>query len=192
MDLFSLNGRRLLSKSGWHDNRQMPTLAFSRIFGLRTACLSGVRKVSGRRGMIDRRTFVRWVRIVSFHRSLVPVRNKTFSWGWNCRFDSLSECHLKKMGTPWETKSFVLLTGSGKTYIFAFMKMEKLSPEKKSMLCEKFGDYCLDLSKLIFGGVILAAIMQLDIDTVWLFVVGTVIVALTAYARYILYRMSKR
>ena len=40
------------------------------------------------------------------------------------------------------------------------------------MLCEKFGDYCLDLSKLIFGGVILAAIMQLDINTVWLFVVG--------------------
>ena len=48
------------------------------------------------------------------------------------------------------------------------------------MLCEKFGDYCLDLSKLIFGGVILAAIMQLDINIVWLFVVGTVIVALTA------------
>ena len=47
------------------------------------------------------------------------------------------------------------------------------------MLCEKFGDYCLDLSKLIFGGVILAAIMQLDINIVWLFVVGTVIVALT-------------
>lgn len=46
------------------------------------------------------------------------------------------------------------------------------------MLCEKFGDYCLDLSKLIFGGVILAAIMQLDINTVWLFVVVTVIVAL--------------
>ena len=46
------------------------------------------------------------------------------------------------------------------------------------MLCEKFGDYCLDLSKLIFGGVILAAIMQLDINTVWLFVVGPVIVAL--------------
>lgn len=40
------------------------------------------------------------------------------------------------------------------------------------MLCEKFGDYCLDLSKLIFGGVILAAIMQLDINIVWLFVVG--------------------
>ena len=46
------------------------------------------------------------------------------------------------------------------------------------MLCEKFGDYCLDLSKLIFGGVILAASMPLDINTVWLFVVGTVIVAL--------------
>ena len=54
------------------------------------------------------------------------------------------------------------------------------------MLCAKFGDYCLDLSKLIFGGVILAAIMQLDINIVWLFVVGTVIVALTAYAGYIL------
>ena len=97
---FSLNGRRLLSKSGWHDNRQMPTLAFPCLFGLRTACLSGVRKVSGRRGMIDRRTFVRCARIVSFHRSLLPVRNKAFSWGWNCRFDSLSECHLKRWERP--------------------------------------------------------------------------------------------
>ncbi len=30
----------------------------------------------------------------------------------------------------WETNSFFLLMGSGKTYIFAFMKMEKLSQEK--------------------------------------------------------------
>ena len=70
----------------------------------------------------------------------------------------------KRLGILWETNSFVLLMGSGKTYIFVFMKMEKLSEEKKSMLCENFGDYCLDLSKLIFGGVILAAIMQLDRD----------------------------
>ena len=60
------------------------------------------------------------------------------------------------------------------------------------MLCEKFGDYCLDVSKLVFCGVILAAIMELDINTTWLFIVGTVIVALTAYAGYILYRMSKK
>lgn len=44
------------------------------------------------------------------------------------------------------------------------MKLEKLDQEKKNMLCEKFGDYCLDVSKLVFGGVILAAIMELDIN----------------------------
>ena len=93
--LFSLNGGQLLSNSEWHDNRQVQPLAFSCLSGLRTACFSGVQKVSGRRGMPDRRTFVRCARIVSFYRSLVPVRNEAFSWGWNCRFDSLSECDLK-------------------------------------------------------------------------------------------------
>ena len=77
-------------------------------------------------------------------------------------------------------------------YLCRYERIEKLDQEKKNMLCEKFGDYCLDVSKLVFGGVILVAIMELDINTTWLFIVGTVIVALTAYAGYILYRMSKK
>lgn len=51
------------------------------------------------------------------------------------------------------------------TLIFACMKLGNSSQEKKNLLFEKFGDYCLDISKLVFGGVILAAVMQLDINT---------------------------
>ena len=166
--LFSLNGGRLLSNSEWHDNRQVQPLAFSRLSGLRTACFSGVQKVSGRRGMPDRRTFVRCARIVSFYRSLVPVRNEAFSWGWNCRFDSLSECDLKN-GWEYSGKQIPLFCWwvRGKRISLPLWKWKNWV--KKSMLCEKFGDYCLDLSKLIFGGVILAAIMQLDRDIYWIF-----------------------
>lgn len=66
--------------------------------------------------------------------------------------------------------------GSGKTYIFVFMKMEKLSQEKYAVW--EVRGLLSGLVQVDFGGVILAAIMQLDINTVWLFVVGTVIVAL--------------
>ena len=40
----------------------------------------------------------------------------------------------KRFGILWETNSFVLLMGSVKTYIFAFMKMEKFSQEKYAVL----------------------------------------------------------
>ena len=107
-------------------------------------------------------------RIVSFYRSLVPVRNEALSWGWNCRFDSLSECDLKN-GWEYSGKQIPLFCWwvRGKRISLPLWKWKNWV--KKSMLCEKFGDYCLDLSKLIFGGVILAAIMQLDRDIYWIF-----------------------
>lgn len=78
-----------------------------------------------------------------------------------------------------------------KTLIFARMKLGNLNQEKKDLLFEKFGDYCLDISKLVFGGVILAAVMQLDINTTWLFVVGGIIVFIMAFAGYVLFRFTK-
>ena len=71
------------------------------------------------------------------------------------------------------------------------MKLGNSSQEKKNLLFEKFGDYCLDISKLVFGGVILAAVMQLDINTTWLFVIGGIIVCIMAFAGYVLFRIIK-
>lgn len=167
MDLFSLNGRRLLSKSGWHDNRQMPTLAFPCLFGLRTACLSGVRKVSGRRGMTDRKAFVRCTRIVSFYRRLVLARNEAFSWGWNCRFDSLSECELKN---GWENFGRQIP-------LFCWWVWGK----RISLLLWKDGEWF-----------ILAAIMQLEINTAWLFTIGFVFVLLAVVFGCILFVLSNK
>ena len=47
---------------------------------------------------------------------------------------------------------FVAVMGKN-GYLCRYERIEKLDQEKKNMLCEKFGDYCLDVSKLVFGGV---------------------------------------
>lgn len=46
----------------------------------------------------------------------------------------------------------------------------------------ELGKYCIDISKLVFGGVILAGIMKLDINRILLFGLGTIIVLLTVIA----------
>ena len=45
---------------------------------------------------------------------------------------------------------------------------------------QELGKYCLDMSKLIFGGVILAGIMNLGVENIYLFGVGGVLVAFFA------------
>ena len=84
------------------------------------------------------------------------------------------------------------MCGRTETLIFACMKLGNSSQEKKNLLFEKFGDYCLDIFKLVFGGVILAAVMQLDINTTWLFVIGGIIVCIMAFAGYVLFRIIKK
>lgn len=80
--------------------------------------------------------------------------------------------------------------GSGKTYIFAFMK--GWSNFKTNLVLEKLGDLCFDFAKLIFGGVILAAIMQLEINTAWLFTIGFVFVLLAVVFGCILFVLSNK
>ena len=57
---------------------------------------------------------------------------------------------------------------------------------------EKLGDLCFDFAKLIFGGVILAAIMQLEINTAWLFTIGFVFVLLAVVFGCILFVLSNK
>ncbi len=49
-----------------------------------------------------------------------------------------------------------------------------MKPSQREKLFNEFGKYCLDLSKLVFGGVILAGIMQLNINQLWLFILGDI------------------
>ena len=63
--------------------------------------------------------------------------------------------------------------------IFARMKKEERDRILAS-LAKETGVYCLDISKLVFGGVVLAGVMDLGIDRYWLFGLGSLIVLITA------------
>ena len=43
---------------------------------------------------------------------------------------------------------------------------------RKSIILAEFGKYCIDLSKLVFGGIILAGVMQLDVNLTTLLIIG--------------------
>jgi hypothetical protein len=57
--------------------------------------------------------------------------------------------------------------------------MEK---ESKHILFSEIGKYCTDISKLVFGGVILAGIMKLDVNRVLLFGMGFAVVLIMVIA----------
>ena len=70
------------------------------------------------------------------------------------------------------------------TLIFACMK--RIDIERKEKFAEKLGDYCLDISKLVFGGIVLAGVMELDVNPYWLFGLGLFIVILFATAGFLM------
>ena len=67
----------------------------------------------------------------------------------------------------------------------------KLNIEQKTTLWSEGGKFCLDLAKLIFGGIILASIMKKDIDTGKLLVFGALITMFLAVCGFFLILMSK-
>ena len=67
----------------------------------------------------------------------------------------------------------------------------KLNIEQKTTLWSEGGKFCLDLAKLIFGGIILASIMKKDIDTGKLLVFGALIKILLAVFVFFVILMSK-
>lgn len=61
----------------------------------------------------------------------------------------------------------------------------------KKKLIEEGEKYCLDVSKLIFGGVILAGIMKQDIkDYISLFIMGSVVFVILLLAGFKLLSIS--
>ncbi len=68
-----------------------------------------------------------------------------------------------------------------------------MTEEKKTnrdLLLAEFGNYCLDISKLVFGGIILAGIMELKVSKLILFGIGAVIVLLTAITGFTFIKLS--
>lgn len=48
---------------------------------------------------------------------------------------------------------------------------------RKSKMLAELGKYCIDLSKLVFGGIILAGVMQLDVNLKILLIIGAACVS---------------
>ncbi|MDR1897694.1 MAG: hypothetical protein LBR10_12975 [Prevotellaceae bacterium] len=57
---------------------------------------------------------------------------------------------------------------------------------------EKAGDFIIDLAKLVFGGVILGAIMMETTNTVALYIVGAALSAIFISSGFFLYWIQKR
>ena len=66
----------------------------------------------------------------------------------------------------------------------------EIKKNSKNLMLEEAGKYCLDLSKLVFGGVILVGIMDLSINIAVLLAVGVVIVAILAYTGFAFLKLS--
>jgi hypothetical protein len=69
--------------------------------------------------------------------------------------------------------------------------MVKNDNTSRKALYEEAGKYLLDVSKLIFGGVILAGVMNLNVDKLVLFIVGGISVVLSAIVGFVLFKKGK-
>ena len=70
-------------------------------------------------------------------------------------------------------------------------KKEKTSPQEANTIFMEAGKFCLDIAKLIFGGVILAGLMKQDIEYLSLFLVGLGVVLIFAFWGFWLISKSK-
>ena len=57
---------------------------------------------------------------------------------------------------------------------------------------EQLGKYCLDMSKLVFGGSIISAIMKENLPIYWIVLVGGVVVASLAIAGFLLIKQKDK
>ena len=83
-------------------------------------------------------------------------------------------------------KMAFLLHDSNKIPKFAPMKQKK-----KELMMQEYGTYFLDMSKLIFGGIILAGIMNVGFNNAVLFSVGGLFVFIFAYYGFYFYLKSR-
>jgi hypothetical protein len=56
---------------------------------------------------------------------------------------------------------------------------------------EQLGKYCLDMSKLVFGGAILSAIVKENLPVFWIVLVGCFVVTILAISGFLLIKKIK-
>ena len=66
-----------------------------------------------------------------------------------------------------------------------------MKQKKRELMMQESGKYCLDMSKLIFGGVILAGIMNLEVDRIFLLGVGGLLVLFLMMLCFVFYSKSR-
>ena len=66
------------------------------------------------------------------------------------------------------------------------------SRERQKAFYLKVSDFLLDLAKLVFGGIILTGIIDLDLDKVWLFSVWAIVAAALASWGFNIYKRGMK
>ena len=63
--------------------------------------------------------------------------------------------------------------------------------ERKEAVLAEIGKFFIDIAKLVFGGIILASIMKIEVDKSLLFILGGVAVIIFALAGLLFIALSK-
>ena len=71
------------------------------------------------------------------------------------------------------------------------IKFKVMDIEKRELLFAEIGKFFLDIAKLIFGGIILAGIMEIGVDKYLLFMIGGALTVIFAMAGLLLMILSK-
>ena len=71
-------------------------------------------------------------------------------------------------------------------------QLEPVVKKKSASIADDAGKFCLDIAKLVFGGVLLASIMQQDINFDSLFLTGLVVVLVFVVFGFYLIKKSKQ
>ncbi|MBQ9357146.1 MAG: ABC transporter permease [Prevotella sp.] len=72
-------------------------------------------------------------------------------------------------------------------------KRERITPAERKEAYKEASKFVLDLAKLVFAGIILAGIMDMDISKAQLLTIGgTVVAILTVGGAYLYYRAIKK
>ena len=71
-------------------------------------------------------------------------------------------------------------------------EIPSIRKDKQDDLLLEAGKFCLDIAKLIFGGVILAGLMKQDIEYISLFFIGLGVVIVFAFWGFRLIAKSKK
>ena len=75
--------------------------------------------------------------------------------------------------------------------ILLILQYEFIKRWEKNFICEA-SKFCLDIAKLVIGGVLLASIMKEDIDKVTLYMLGVLIVLFFTFLGFLFLIISKK